>query len=463
MSDGMMHEPIELQKVAALHCEGIDNSEIANMLSLARADVQRMIERSEQLGYFDYRPQLNVASLSAEASEFIYNGTLTTALCSALADRPELSFISVDVTPSPGVMFARFCMKAAEGTREYAEYRAAESISLQAVAGRAAERVVKAIFDGRQHTIGVNWGLSVKKVIEKIHLPATQNTIGDMRVISLFGDMEFYPQDPAAQSIGSEYVNCNAHVCELASRLAPYGHAVPLNAPCFVPAEFARNQATFNAIREFLGSHSSYRRIFGELPGDDPIRPRKFNGIIDFSSDVQITQMDTIITGVGSADAYTQMSAFLKFWLDAGELKTLRDYCAQHLVVGDLGCHLIPSVEADENDQLKRFLRQINRRILGAQPSDFVDVASRQRKTRSGAGVVAVAIGARKAKIIARLLTLCNSPCPLSVLVIDSHCALALFKELNAREYQSFINGPGKRFLTNVDEWSADTRAILLP
>ena len=453
---------IGLQKVAALHCEGIPSTEIAGMLSLSHGEVRRMIERAEQSGYFLYSPQLNVSALSSEAIEFIQNGSLSHALCSALADIPELSFISIDVTPSPAAMFARFCLNAAEGTSEYSEYRTAEYMSLNAVATHVAARFSKGLFDGRDHVIGVNWGVGVKRVIDHIRPPAKHQAPGNLAVISLFGDMEFYPQDPSAQSVGSEHVNCNDHVWELASRLAPYAQAVPLNAPCFVPAGFAKDQNTFNAIREFLGSHSSYRRIFGELPGDDPIRPRKYNGIIDFASDVKITQMDSILTGVGSADAYTQMSAFLKFWLDASELKTLRNYCMQELVVGDLGCHLICSPEAEENDELKRFLRQINRRILGAQPSDFVDVASRHRKTGIGVGVVTMAIGARKAKILARLLTLPNSPCPISALVVDTHCALALLKELNVREYRSFMSGPGTRFFAETDTWSPDTRTLLL-
>ena len=189
------------------------------------------------------------------------------------------------------------------------------------------------------------------------------------------------------------------------------------------------------------------------------MRPRKYNGLIDVISDVKITQMDTIITGFGSADTYTDLSHFLKFWLDEAEVRTLLRYCADAKVVGDIAGHLVPSADGEDDDELKRFLRRINRRILGAQPSDFVDVASRHRKNNIGAGVVGVTVGARKAKIIARLLSL--SPCPISMLFIDVHCALALLAELSRAEFRRFVSGPGRRLLRDVGQWSADSRRLI--
>ena len=135
------------------------------------------------------------------------------------------------------------------------------------------------------------------------------------------------------------------------------------------------------------------------------------------------------------------------------------DYYRENKVVGDLAGHLVPSFSGKNDDQLKRFLRGINRRILAAQPSDFVDVASRHRKTNKGAGVVGVTVGARKAKIAGRLLS--KSPCPISALFIDTHCALALLAELSRPQFQQFMRGPGRTWLAETETWSADTRRLI--
>lgn len=131
------------------------------------------------------------------------------------------------------------------------------------------------------------------------------------------------------------------------------------------------------------------------------------------------------------------------------------------LMETDCGANLNaePSVRGEEDDEMKRFLRVINRRFLAAQPSDFVDVASRHRKNGLGAGVVGVTVGASKAKIVARLLSL--SPCPISGQFIDTHCALALLAELSRPEFRRFVRGPGRRLLSDLGRWSADSRMLI--
>ena len=342
---------------------------------------------------------------------------------------------------------------------EHAEYRKAEHLSLKVAAARASDEFVSRLFDGEDHTIGVNWGISVKLMIDQVRpLPSL---VGDAKisVISLFGDLEFHALAAPTDRIGSEYINCNTHVQQLASRLGRRAKAVPLNVPGFIPAEFDKNPQTFSNIRNFLGRHSSYRRIFGELPGNDTLKPRTYNGIIDFVSDAEITRMDSIITGFGSADAYTDLYYFLQSWLDNEEIKTLLDYSRDGKVVGDIAGHLVPSFIGEQDDQVMLFLHHINRRILAAQPSDFADVASRHRKTKKGAGVVGVTVGARKAKIVARLLS--KPVCPISALFIDTHCALALLAELSPTEFRLFVRGPGQRLLEEVGEWSKDSRRLI--
>lgn len=448
-----------LQKVAALLSEGLPRDEIASILSISETEVQRMIEHAENLGYLEYSPKLALESLLPEVSEFVSSEKLTEALRAALRETFELSLIRIRITLSPRSMFTNYSVSASPGSSEHGEYRKAEYLSLKTAAARAAEELVSRLLDGEDHTIGVNWGMGVKLMIDQIRpLPSR---VGDARisVISLFGDLDFHAPSEDADRVGSEYINCNTHVQQLALRLGRRAKAVPLNVPGFIPAVFDQRSQTFSSIRNFLGSHSSYRRIFGDLPSDDPLKPRPYNGIIDRVSDAEITRMDSIVTGFGSADGYTDLYYFLKSWLDDSEISTLLTYCEEGKVVGDIAGHLVPSMIGEQDDQVNRFLRSINRRILAAQPSDFVDVASRHRKTGKGTGVVGVTVGARKAKIVARLLS--YSPCPISALFIDTHCALALLAELSRSEFDRFVLGPGRLLLAEAGEWSSDSRRLI--
>jgi hypothetical protein len=97
---------------------------------------------------------------------------------------------------------------------------------------------------------------------------------------------------------------------------------------------------------------------------------------------------------------------------------------------------------------------------LAAQPSDFIDVASRYQKTKKGAGVIAVTVGARKAKILYTLLSW--APCPLSMLVIDSHCALALLNSIDPESFKDFVaSQEGKRLVGGHKKWSDGTKTLI--
>ncbi|HYI11288.1 MAG TPA: hypothetical protein VEK57_19695 [Thermoanaerobaculia bacterium] len=453
------YEPADLQKAAALYCEGWLPQDIAEVMSLPTSSVQRMLEHAEQYRYIEYRPHLTVDPLLQEARDFVHDETLTAALRKVLTESLELDLLSLHITPSPRAMFERYSTRAAEDSAEHRQYRDAEYVSLRAAASRAADELCRCLFDGADHTIGVNWGTSVKLTIDAMRPLPAELTDARLSVISLFGDIDFHPQDSRRHRLGSAYVNSNRHVTQLASRLGGRAEQVPLNVPGFVPAEFANDPEVFRGIRTFLGRHASYLQIFGELPSDDPTKPRKYNGIIDVHSDARITKMDTIITGFGSADSYTDTFHFLGVWLNDAENQTLLRYCANGMVVGDIAGHLIASLEGKDDAQLQQFLRRINQRILAAQPSDFADVASRHRKTRAGAGVVGVTVGARKAKVVARLLSL--TPCPISALFIDTHCALALLAELSTTEFHRFVTESGARLTSDVRRWSKDTRRLI--
>src|SRR5205085_9624838 len=105
------------------------------------------------------------------------------------------------------------------------------------------------------------------------------------------------------------------------------------------------------------------------------------------------------------------------------------------------------------------FLLEINRRIPAAQPSDFRHVASTHVKTHKGGGVVGVTVGARKAKILFTLLS--QNPCPISRLIIDVHCALALLNLLDRAEFARLIRNEGQSLVQERANWSEGTRRLI--
>jgi DNA-binding transcriptional regulator LsrR (DeoR family) len=449
----------DLQKAAAFYCEGMSADEIADVMSIQASTVQRMIEHAEQANFFEYRPRLMLEGLLPEVAEFVHNDMLTLSLRKVLEESYEVRLPSLHITRSPAVMFRSYSRAAAEDSETHRKYREAEYVALRSCATRAADELCRRLFDGADHTIGVNWGISVKLTIDHMKPLPSQLSEAKLSVLSLFGDLDFVLPQAPAHRLGTRYVNSNRHAQQLAQRLGRNAEAFALSVPGFIPAQFAYERETFLGIREFLGSHASYREIFGELPVEDTTKPRTYNGITDKESDARASRMDTIVTGFGSADTYTDAFHFLKIWLDDKEIQTLSEFCSEGMIAGDIAGHLVPTQSGETNDQVMNFLRKVNRRILAAQPSDFVDVACRQRKSGVGAGVVGVTVGARKAKIVARLLG--QSPCPISALFIDTHCALALLYALSPTEFRRYIHGPGSRLARDAKEWSEDTHRMI--
>ncbi|MCJ7813200.1 hypothetical protein MUP95_07800, partial [bacterium] len=413
-----------LQKVAVLYCEGMKKQDIAKILFINENDVQKIIEGASQRGYFDYKPVLSANILNTEICQFVSNEVLIAALKNSLHKKFECILTPITITPSPLSMFTKFAMNPDESSEDFNNYLDAERSSVQIAASRAAEKLSRILFDGEDHVIGLNWGAVVGETIKRIHPLPSHLGDGHISVVSLFGDLDFFASEDDQEPLGAKGMNCNNLVTQLVQRLGDRGEVVPLNVPGFIPAKFAKDKHTFDAIRTFMTNHSSYRRIFGGLPPENPRESRKTEGISSYPSQAKISFIDTILTGLGVADSYTVFRNYHTSLLDTDEIQSLLKYCETNQVVGDIGGHLIESKEGGEIKEVIRFLTKINRRLLAAQPSDFIDVASRHLKNNKGAGVVVVTVGARKAKVLFTLLSW--SPCPISMVITDTHCALAL-------------------------------------
>jgi DNA-binding transcriptional regulator LsrR (DeoR family) len=447
----------DLQKTAALYCEGVQPDDIAIVLGIEPNQVQSLIETAEGLGFFARRPILTLDELSDEVKECVTNESLTAALRKAFQNRLETLHMPIVIAPSPPAMFRAYVARAGTETDLHREYAQAEITALSLLCRRAGELVTSLLVDGNDHVIGLNWGATVGNTIR--HIAPSPSLLGDARfaVVSLFGDLEFNDSERVAQF---KDVNCNDHVNALARRLGPNCETVLLNVPGFISHKFAQDKTLLATLRAFVGSHASYKRIFGAIAVDDPNRARQIWGITNRPPDAKLVQMDTLITGFGAPDSYTNLGRYLEGWLSDEETQALLKLVANDKIVGDLGGHLIPSAEAMSDAEVLQFVKEVGARLVAVQPGDFVTVASRHLETGKGAGVIGIASGARKAKLIFTLLS--KPSCPISRLVIDTHCALALLALLDPSALAEFASTPeGRRLASTCSTWSADTRAAI--
>ncbi|MBR9978302.1 MAG: hypothetical protein KFH87_09455 [Bacteroidetes bacterium] len=443
---------LELQQVAGLFCEGMALKDIVSTLpGRNESDIWQMLQRALREGYFHYQPVLSINNMSKELQDFLNNETLTKTIAEALSETLELRHISIRITRSPERMFECYQHEPITDQDKYREYLKAESASLEIIGRRVATELSRRLFDGKQHIVGVNYGASVLLAARQL-FPLPSQVPQMLTVVSLFGDIGYHiAESPLPLLKGNVPLASNDIVALLANRLGPMTKAELLNVPAFIPYEFTSNIDTFNNIHNFLTSHSSYIRIFGAPNSDHKFR----------NPDALVSNMDTLLSGFGSADNYTVLQSFLPAWLSTDETETIMEYCHSGAIVGDIGGHLVTSPLWSGNTRsLNQFLARINQRLIAANPIDFLNVADRYAKNRNaGAGVVGIAAGGRKARILHALLA--QERCPLSMLFIDTFCALALLNLIDSNGYQALIRSEASGITSNRQQWSAGTKRLL--
>lgn len=216
-------DTIDMQKATALYCEGMQITNIAQSLSTDEQSIHQMLSTAEQLDYFTYRPTLTLPELEFEVQDFVYHRMLAIALSDTLKNRIEFAHTPIIITPSPKSMFTTYEIDAEEGEEQHAKYRLAEKESLQITCYRAAQELSRDLFDGNDHTVGVNWGTIVKETIR--HICPLPSHLGDatISIISLFGDLAFHPLDHDTSSAKHDNLNSNVHVAQLTHQLGIHG------------------------------------------------------------------------------------------------------------------------------------------------------------------------------------------------------------------------------------------------
>lgn len=471
------------KRVASLFCQEIGSREIGRILQIEESEILEILDLAEEEGIFDYRPIFRQIPKDALIFDFVQSQFETLNLRNRFYDVLEGLNTVFAITPSPSEMFETYHVNAKKYTSKWYKYRSAERLSIARVARLASEILTPALLDGDEHTVGVNWGAVVKAVIDRI-VPRPMDLIDTdhtLTWVALFGDLNFHttPQphdrreDAEADDWDPTLLNSNDHVSEIAKRFGKRGRAVRLAVPGIVPARVAAyDEEVFRDVCDWLTGHSSYKRIFGQPPPNDPSEPRAIGRQQEGAIETEIERMDTIITGLGGADDYTELSRYLDGWLCdpetenpcvvkafGDEIQKLRRFCEEKRIVGDIGGHLVPAHSHREDGEVLQFLSNVNRRLLAARPTDFADVARRHRRSKKGAGVVAIAVGARKARILHSVLSM--EDCPISHLVIDTHCALALLNELGVKHLRHYLVDEGDQIRQSYERWSDSTKKLI--
>jgi len=447
MCPGYNNSTDEINKAAMLFCEGMNEKDIASILACNMDDVKSMLDKALHEKYFRYEPILSIDDFTKDMSDFLYNETLSKDISEVLRESIELCHIPVTVSMSPLDMFSKYQCSSPENEDNRKKYVRAETESLYIVGRRAAQELSQKLFDGQDHVIGVNYGVSVYSTVRFI-APLPSQVTNKLTIVSLFGDLDFHTQleEDFPFIHKDKKLACNDIVAQFANRLGPNATAELLNAPVYIPQPFKADSTTFEDIHSFLTNHASYGRIF-TASGQQSGVPL-------------ISSIDTLISGFGSADNYTVLQRFLGNWLDKEEFAKVMQYCENGDIVGDLGGHFITAHgKTNLSGDLPDFLESVNRRLVATKPKHFTEVAERHLQNKDkGAGVVGIAAGGRKARVLNALLA--QRPCPISSLFIDSHCALALLKLIDKKRFDDLVKKNQGSIAFDSNTWSDGTKRL---
>ena len=388
------------RRIADFAACGLSVKYIMGLTGLRQSQVERRIDAALKAGMIQCAYRLTTTRGNPDSPDILAllaDNELQKAV-SLLWEANSTQFVVVN---SPDEMFTSYDVAAPINGPEWTAYRDAERKVLGWMQGVAGQFLAPHLFDGRKHVVGVNWGFIVYHIGQELiaRQGFTRSNGGGDKItwVSLCGDLNY--SDLESDSWEPVRFNSNEHVSDLAKNIGA-SEAAHLTVPSFLPENIARG-SNVTEIKKWLISHSSYRCIWGKgaLP-QVPEGPRQIGGGL-------IEEMDTIITGLGGADSYTELKRYLSGWLNEDEVARLQEYTHRGLIAGDIGAHILPTTEGFGNADVVTFLRTINRRLLAAYPSDFAKVGLKHRnQPDSGAGVVAVVAGARKAPIVKALVEL---------------------------------------------------------
>lgn len=393
-TDSLQDSPylLEALQVAYYHCVlEMPLKNIAEIMGKSAATITRRLDEVRQAGWLRDHPEFNPPPDVWREIQ----GRMTCANVEiALQQYFGAELLQrITVLPSP--------------VRPNAEkIREARTENVQRVGLFAARRLAERLCDG-PHIVGVNWGWSVRQCVTNLFPPRPNP---ELRFVPLVGNLSLDETDPHFE----EAIECSSNRLAQAAAYAFNAPRVPrLSTPAYIPRRFHADAKGLRAIRDFIESDVSYRRIFGGKDENGEFQP----GFIE--------QVDTLVTGLTSLDVQT-LPIYRPHLITEADLPILE----RAGVVGDLGLHLLVAQDdtaaspQDGCDSPERALvEDINDLIVGASPRDFLRVAEQARGGSSGGlGVIVLAVGAWKARILTTAIRLRA----VNELITDLETALAI-------------------------------------
>lgn len=332
--------------------------EIGKLLGgVSQSHVSRLLSRAIEMGWLVTELRFDDRDLSAEALREIQHLLEPQRL---VAEFARIAQQTHRMTPSVRV-FDSGSDSATQGAFEIRCRRF----------GRSAAGRLEELLKGSR-IVGLTWGRTVSALIDGLSATSNRHTSPDNRII-------FAPVSAELITLAAPAYSSSL----LAGRLNTIfndgeGEKLGLGGvPAYIPRRY--EPAKIQAIREYLGDASSYRRIFS---GEAPL----------------VDRADTVLTSVGTAErplggAMNEILAAAD--ISVGELKGL--------IAGDVGGILIPrrGASAQEID----LVEQINSMWTGITREQLTNVAKRSARS-GGSGVIVAAVGRERAPIIAELIRL---------------------------------------------------------
>lgn len=350
--------------MAYYHCQlEMPLKTIAEILGKSPATITRRLDEVRQAGWLRDHPEFTPPP---EIWKSLQSKMTCTDVETALKTYfgPE-NLPRISVLPSPPA-----------GTGD--DVRQARPEAVERIGLFAAKRLAESLSEG-EHVVGINWGWSVRHCVVNLRPPRPNP---GNRFVPIVGSLSLDETDPHYD----EAIECSANrLAQLAASSFDAPRAPRITTPAYIPRRFHADPRGLRAIRDFVESDVSYRRIFGGKDESGLTHP----GLLH--------QVDTLVTGLSAIDVDI-LPIYRPNLITQEDIPILE----RAGVVGDLALHLIvESEQADRQTPEGQLVETINSLIVGAEPVDFVRVAARARQSNNaGLGVMVLSVGAWKARIL---------------------------------------------------------------
>jgi DNA-binding transcriptional regulator LsrR (DeoR family) len=386
----MQNEQHRIEEAAFLKAKGLKGDVIAAILDMAPAAVDMLLKKAKSQGILKVEVEFAFDKISAQRLQQLkrldYVELLSGVLQGASPKLPEQTkhvFRQIYVVDS--------------GTFNDAE-RMYQTRLTQF--GAESSPILSELLS-HSHCVGVSWGQTLSSAI---HALTPSNTFR----FHSHSPIQFLPicGEPYGTPLRTD---SSSHLAvELDQRInKSTSHSLSLSGvPAVISKEFMVKDK-IAVIQRFIRSCPAYREIFG-----DP----------EQNSSRLIDTVDTILTSVGTLTRPWRMCG-----VELCEIGGIERQEFQDVVLGDIGGVLIHKNDKPSLEELDR-LAEMQKLWTGIQGSDYLETARKTDHNRQG--VIVLAIGANKAKIIHR----CVKQGLINRLICDEPLAWALCKETGARK-----------------------------